>query len=160
MADRSARNNRRQANYRYYIDVLGMTAKEARRLRDVAPTTGQTYVAREIGRIRREPEPQRTETERRKLERYSEVEQALPQARDTRTGETPARQRARRLANFRMWSNKDVGFPSRLRARITAINIDAKRDPNASYGYRVFYHTYVNDKLPVEAQLQAERRDT
>lgn len=63
-----------------------------------------------------------------------------------------------RLAQFQRWSS--AGFPNRRIGEIRRINISNGLDPNESYGFRVFYHRYVRRMEQVEAELEAERRDT
>lgn len=58
------------------------------------------------------------------------------------------------LSNFQNWSKKDVGFPSDIQGWIGRNNRRAGRHPVHSFGYRLFYHIYV-DKLSDSRAIHA-----
>ena len=64
-----------------------------------------------------------------------------------------------RLNQFRRWS-RNQQFPNDVQEWIERHNLQSGRDINDSFGYRLFYHRYVEDLSAVEAFITAERHDT
>lgn len=152
----SERAERRRQNYAYYKS-LGYSTAEARRLRDVSPDKGFEEIQRterRLGRIRA-------------IDRSESVQMRLRAIRDEirsrrRVGvdtDQPA-SRVQRIEQFREWSDTRDGFPPNVQRQIERLNVDAGLSPFAAYGYRVFFHLYVNGLDLAEAREVVERRDT
>lgn len=141
------------------LRVQGFSPTEARRLRDWKGTRITGEVERVERSIARVPVAQRTEAQ---SERLGSIRRFR---RETRTREfQPIESRMDRKDNFARWTS-DRRFPLAIQrqvlgASIAEINRAAGFNPNNSYGFRLFYHRYVNGASEIEAIQQVERRDT
>ncbi len=150
-----ARIDIRRERYAYFRS-LGFSSIQSRQFRDNSAARGTLEIQSELTRVRREPStPDRTD----RIRRLSTAPRQ-PATTPTRQRESSGETKSRRLQNFRRWSQRNVGFPSDLLTRIHDINTSAGFDVNSSYGFRVFYHRYVNGEGPDEAERHAEMRDT
>ena len=146
------RDERRKASYNQ-IRSLGFTPDEARRMRDHTSYRVNQEIHEEGRRVEKVPVRRRTPVEKykfREIRRYERWE--APFKRE------PSRRE--RLANFQRWSRRNVGFPQDAQDWITRHNIQHRKDPLDSFGYRLFYHWYVNGKPEPEARDIADRNDT
>lgn len=150
-----AQQDIRRERYQYFRS-LGFSSGESRSLRDNSAARGTLRIDTEVRSIRSRPLTPESSARLAKLSNPRPVPATTPARKRESTGET----QSRRLANFRRWSQRNVGFPSDVLTRIQDINIEAGFDINSGHGYRVFYHRYVNGESPDDAEKRAERRDT
>ncbi len=139
----------------------GFSPTEARRLRDWKGeriTTEVTRVERRISRVR---VAERTEAQTTRIEAIRDF-----RSRGRRDPDSfiPIDSRPARVARFAAWSGTRK-FPRGLQIRvlgrtIAQINVDAGLDPLDGFGYRLFYHRYVNGVSEIEARQRAETRDS
>lgn len=156
----ATRREIRQQRYNYFRS-LGYEAREARRLRDQGSARTDARILSDVERLQSRPQLSREESERLERLRSARRERTpTPIPEESRDVESPRETQSRRRRNFQRWSQRNVGFPTDVLRRVQSINTSAGLDIHSSYGYRVFYHRYVNGESPVEAQLRAERRDT
>ncbi len=146
-----APSTRRKSRYSE-LRALGYSAKDARRLRDVGDERRIIVKEQTVARIEKISARRRTPQERqlrRNITREQRV--SVPTARLSRSA---------RLNRFRRWS-RDQQFPSDIQEWIERQNQTSGRDINSDWGYRLFYHRFVDGLSPVEAViLTTERRDT
>ena len=146
----SSRTTRRKSRYSE-LRALGYSPVDARRLRDVGDTRREIVKEQTVARIdaisvrRRTPEQRQL---RRNIVRQQRV--SVPTVRLSHTA---------RLNRFRRWS-KNRQFPSEIQDWIERQNLQSGRDLNDSYGFRLFYHRFVDELSAVEAIIETERRDT
>jgi hypothetical protein len=146
----SPRTARRKTRYSE-LRALGYSARDARRLRDVGDTRRIIVKEQTVARISEIPARRRT-PEERQLRRNIIREQrvSVPTVRLSTTA---------RLNRFRRWS-RTRQFPTEIQEWIERQNLQSGRDLNDSFGYRLFYHRFVDDMSAVEAFITTERRDT
>lgn len=155
MARSLASKERRLSRYHYLLD-RGYRAVDARRLRDQSATNIRADVSRVERRITIIRPTERTVPEREQLSKIRRENRKIRQRPSDRQFIEP---RVTRLANFSRWSG-ERNFPTHIQRVVERINLDAGFDPFHSYGYRVFYHRYVNGVSEIEAISRVERRDT
>lgn len=144
----------RKARYRQ-LRELGFSRKEATKLRDRKGERIERSIRGKETYLRRVPDTLRTEKQQSDYQRIGEYrKQKQSDQRLIRES------REERLANFANWSSKHIGFPDSILAEIVQYNEDAGELEFAAYGFRKFYHKYVNGKTDKQAEALVERRDT
>lgn len=157
----ASRSQRRQERYQL-LRRLGYSATDARRLRDRSGDNIDTDISRTERRLARTPAEDRSEQTQARLRTIRDYK------RERRTMPAEARSkvesRSQRVRNFREWSvSRD--FPPGVVAEIQRINREAGFGPFNSYGFRVWYHMYVNRESEALSKRRFnserfERRDT
>ncbi len=145
-----SRPTRRKSRYSE-LRALGFSPKEARRLRDVGDERRIIVKEQAVARIESIPARRRTQQERQ-LRRNITREQRV-------SVPTERLSQSARLNRFRRWS-RDKQFPSEIQEWVERQNQTSGRDINDSFGYRLFFHRFVEDMSAVEAFITTERRDT
>lgn len=152
----SKKSDLRKSRYNYFRE-LGYSSKEASRLRDRDPAKS---IPEERRKITKKPASKRTQQEKTILERT-----------ENKQIQVDLGSSASRFDQFRRWSgwrrsgSKFVkgrsSFPKRYLDHIREINDEAGFDFNSSFGYRVFYHEYVEGMDYYEAeQFVRENKDS
>lgn len=157
----SDRQERRKERRRL-LRQLGYSPAEADRLRDWSGQRIETNISTVERRLARVPVEDRSEN----------VQQRLRAIRDHKRQRRidPAKTRGRlesrseRIRNFSEWS-RIKQFPPDVQAKIIEINKRARKRPFAfnSYGYRIYYHMYINRETEPTARRRhdmKDRRDT
>lgn len=132
MPDRAKLRKARYSRLR----ALGFSRNEATRLRDKSEDSIETETDIKREQIEATPVRKRTPQQRESLKRIEQY-----QSEPSRRGElSPKRGR---IQDFKEWS-KAKAFPLWAQTQIDNFNDEANQPPESSYGYRVFYHMYVN----------------
>lgn len=151
-----SRTELRQERYSY-ARQLGFSAKEARQMRDWSAERINQRITTEQRQLSRISRARRTEEQQRRLE---QIRRARRQEQtDPARQPTQIQTRQQRLNQFREWS-RTRRFPENVRQYVANVNLESGRDPNDSYGFRVFYWRYVFDMPEVQAIRRVETRDT
>jgi hypothetical protein len=146
-----SRSELRRTRYKQ-LRALGYSVAEARKLRDNKADKIDQNIASKQRRIARKPVAKRTVEETFQYERIREYRK---QRREQPTvSREPIESANDRYENFSKWSSKRNGFPRRIQRYIADLNIAAGHDPLDSYGYRVFFHQYVNGTTERKAKTQ------
>lgn len=135
---------------------IGYSPKEARRLRDWQGSRTQEHIIDRRATLEATPYSRRTKEQQSLLKniRAYHAKQAKEPERIVSIST-----RKDRLNQFRKWS-KERNFPSTTQQWIIRENQARHKPPLASYGFRMFYHRYVNGVGSIEARRLIERRDT
>jgi hypothetical protein len=162
--EREFPNDRSRKRYERYQELirLGYSAKEARRLRDRSGENIDKQIVtttRQLARIPAEDRSPQVQQRLRALRDRQRVTREQPEI-----GRGRLESRARRIKNFSEWS-KNRNFPAEVLRRINEINRKAGRRRGSDYGYRVWYHMYVNRETEATSRRRFdsrryERRDT
>lgn len=147
-----ARHELRQARYAY-LKSLGFSPAEARRLRDRSADNIDATVARREQHLASVPQRRRTVDQRQQLRAIRTGRRV--ERREPAIGRGMRESRVVRQRNFDRWSGVNK-FPSDIRRYISKINRDKQLQPLDSYGYRMFYHRYVNQFSEPEARQIVE----
>ena len=142
------RNDLRKERYAK-LRELGFSSKEALRLRDLSAINIQKVIVQRESNLKKVEKP----TEKQRIQR-ERLDEERPRLRTSITGT-----RNQRLTNFKRWS-KAKRFPKEINDFITGQNVEAGKDILNSYGYRIFYHMYVNKLPEAEAIRRLEQNDT
>lgn len=143
----------RLSRYRY-LRSLNFSPTEARRYRDYSNTKIEQQITSRQRTISHKPIKARSPAQSAQLTKIRESKKARI-IEPTRPTET----RQDRLDNFNRWSGTRR-FPSDARRIIQSINLRFGKNPYNRFGYRVFYHRYVNGVSEFEAVRLTETRDT
>jgi hypothetical protein len=144
------------------LQALGYSSADASRLRDRSADSIDADIAARQKRISKKPAAKRTASESFQIERIREYRRERRE--QPTVSREPIESRESRLAQFSDWSVRR-DFPPRIIRYIAEINHAAGNDELDSYGFRVFYHQYVNGYTERKAKmhvrtLERERRDT
>jgi hypothetical protein len=142
------RSDLRQSRYAY-LRSLGFSPTEARRLRDRSAGNIEGSVTEKETTIRAIPQRRRTQQQRTDL-------RAIREARTFRRAEPATARggietRIERQRNFNRWSGMKR-FPRNIQRWISKTNRDEGLEPLDDFGYRMFYHRYVNQFRKPEAR--------
>lgn len=132
MPNRAALRKARYSRLR----ALGFSRNEATRLRDQSEDSIETETDLKREQIESVPVRKRTPQQRESLRRINRY-----QSDGSRRGELSPKQS--RQAEFNQWS-KAKAFPLWAQTQIDNFNTEAGYEDYSSYGYRVFFHMYVN----------------
>lgn len=134
----SVRSDKRRAKYNE-LRSLGLTPKEARTFRDRSSSRINSKLTEQRAKIESKPAKKRSPAEHQQLEKLEKRQKS-----GGRSPPTPEKLRNDRRADFSRWSGKQ-GFPDSILNKIAAINKAAGLPAKHSYGFRVFFHQYVDD---------------
>lgn len=132
---------------------LGYTAAEARRLRDNSSAKIDSSITQRQEGLQRIPAKRRTRFEKVQLENIRQYRQQPV------TSRTVISTSSSRLEQFREWTGKR-DFPVDILRYISSINRSKGLGPRNSYGFRVFYHEFVNGNSHSLALQVGERGDS
>lgn len=134
------------------LRALGYSSKDATKFRDRSADSIDTEIASRQKRITRKPVAKRTTQETFQYERIREYRRERRE--QPTVSREPIESANARYENFSKWSSKRNGFPRRIQRYIADLNIAAGYDPLDSYGYRVFFHQYVNGTTERKAKTR------
>lgn len=151
------RNELRVSRYKY-LTSLGYTAKQARRLRDLSTQNIVANITDRVTEARIVPFERRSQSQR-KLLTGIEVSRSDSVVLTDRSELQRISRTSDRRELFSLYS-KRRGFPVKYLKIIHQINKSVGLSLNNSYGYRVFYHEFVEGLNRSDARAITERRDT
>ena len=135
---------------------IGYAPIEARRLRDWQGSRIQEHINDRRASIETIPYHRRTTDQQSSVKAIRAYHAKQTKAPDRAIGLTTRRDR---LNQFKQWSKKRDFPPDKLQWIIRE-NQARHKPPLASYGFRLFYHRYVDGIGSIEARRLVERRDT
>ena len=148
-----ANKEKRGERYRYLV-TLGFNTVDARKLRDRSGKNIEIAIRQRRLNLQKIPTQERSESEKKNL---AGVRRAQRETRTSREGKILSE--TDRADRFSLWSGFE-GFPSDALNIIQAINDERGEDENDSFGYRMYYHIYVERMDIDEAERFTEERDT
>ena len=147
-----SRQSVRKSRYQT-LRSLGYTAADARRLRDNRATKIDSSISTRQESLERIPSKRRTKFEKVQLQNIREYRK------QTVASRTAISTRSTRLEQFRDWTSRRE-FPTDVLRYVAAINKTYGVGPRNSYGFRVFYHEFVNGNSHSLALQVGERGDS
>lgn len=150
----NARKQLRKERYRHFL-LLGFSTIEARRFRDHGSPSIERNVESERERIAKIRAPKRTELEQKKIRGIRAFNRRQPAVEFSGRNKT----RSDRWEEFSSWT-KNRNFPVWAMAYIQQKNADKDLDPLDSFGFRRFYHRYVQNRSEAQAAKFADRDDS
>lgn len=158
--------NIRYAKYHRLLE-MGYTPSQARQRRDWSNKRLQKSIAGIIGNLTKKETKQAITPEEsdRLLKLRSTTKKYVPPTegpteppRKRKVEVLPSiKSRADRVADWSRWSSNKLGFPDNIQALIDEINKQHGYPAFASFGYRAYYHFYVNQIEESEALRLAEQ---
>lgn len=149
------RADQRRQSYQQFRS-LGYTPKQSYQLRDRSLKRQNASIGATKGALQRKSAPTQADTTRLELlRRHTLTQRPASQARGLAVPDS----RPQRYRQFGIWSGKKQ-FPAQYARSIQRYNQDQGFDPNDSFGFRVFYHKFVDRWPEADAYRYAETHDT
>lgn len=159
MSRTTEQNAERRERYRY-LRHLGYTPREAYKRRDWKTIRVEHSIRSKESYLRRKETltPQQI-LQLNNLSKHRTQQWERQRAVQIATTVTPLKTKADRWLDFSRWSKRKQ-FPASFQQIIDEYNINNGLDIHNSFGYRVFYHRYVNKIPEIDAIIRTETRDT